>query len=213
MRGHSFLIGQYQAGNSWLHRTPYLVKLLGMAAVGALCYLLPLLWPPGWLPLLLLLAGLVACYPLAGLSWRSLLGPLKLLWPVLVFLAGYQLWSKGWTEGWPVAVNLVAVLLSCVYAAGLLSLSTPVQEVLDGLAALVRPLRPLGVDDEKFALTVSIMFRSIPYLLGSYADVHDAAKARGLDRSIRAHVLPTVIATVGLAQSTGEALAARGLGD
>lgn len=213
MRGHSFLIGQHLAGSSWLHRMPYLAKLFGLAIVGAFCYLLPLLWPPGWLPLLILLGLILACYPLAGLPWRTVLGPLKLLWPVLVFLAGYQLWSKGWAESWPVALNLMAILLSCVYAAGLLSLTTPVQEVLDGLATLVRPLRRLGVNEEKFALTVSIMFRSIPYLLGSYADIHDAAKARGLERSVRAHVLPTMIATVALAQSTGEALAARGLGD
>lgn len=211
MRGHSFLIGQHVARNSWLHRTPYPAKLLGMAVVGGLCYLLPILWPPGWLPLAVLLGLLVACYPLARLPWRTVLGPIRLLWPVLIFLAGYQLVSKGWTDGWPTAANLLAILLSCVYAAGLLSLSTPFQEVLDGLVTLVRPLRRFGVDAENFALTVSIMFRSVPYLLGAYADVHDAAKARGLERSVRAHVLPTMIATVALAQSTGEALAARGL--
>lgn len=213
MRGHSFLIGQYIPRDSLVHRTPYLVKLLAMAVVGALCYLLPLAWPPGWLPLSMLLAVLLAGYFVAKLPFRTVRDPLKLLWPILIFLAGYQLWIRGWQDGLPIAANLVLILLSCVYAAALLSLSTPVQEVLDGLSALVRPLRPLGVNEEKFALTVSVMFRSIPYLIGAYADVHDAAKARGLDRSIRAHVLPTVVATVALAQSTGEALAARGLGD
>lgn len=213
MRGHNFLIGQYLPRNSWLHRTPYLLKLLAMAAIGAFSYLLPVFWPPGWLPLLILLALILLCYPSAKLPLRTLLSPLKLLWLILLFLVGYQLWAKGFVDGWPVAANLALVLLSCVYAAALLSLTTPVQAVLDGLSTLVRPFRRLGVDQEKFALTVSMMFRSIPYLIGAYADVHEAAKARGLDRSIRAHALPTVVATVALAQSTGEALAARGLGD
>ncbi|NYE94200.1 biotin transport system permease protein [Psychromicrobium silvestre] len=213
MRGHSFLVGQYIAGDSFLHRSPYLLKLLGMAVVGVLCYLLPLLWPPGWLALSALLLIILLAFISARLPRRVLLAPLKLLWPVLFILSGYQCLLNGWAAGLPIAANIVLVMLSCVYAASLLSLSSKPQEVLDGLTSLIRPLRFLGADPERFALTVSIMFRSVPYLLGAYADVHDAAKARGLERSPRAHLLPTVIATVALAQSTGEALAARGIGD
>ncbi|AJT40887.1 energy-coupling factor transporter transmembrane component T family protein [Psychromicrobium lacuslunae] len=213
MRGHNFLIGQYVPGDSFLHRMRYLYKLLGMAVVGVLCYLLPLLFPPSWLVLGLLLLAVLLLFMAARLPWRALLGPIKLLWPVLLILGAYQCLIQGFIAGVLIAANILLVMLSCVYAASLLSLTSKSQEILDGLTSLVRPLRWLGADPERFALTVSMMFRSIPYLLGAYADVHDAAKARGLERSVKAHLMPTVISTVALAQSTGEALAARGIGD
>ncbi|WP_394940862.1 energy-coupling factor transporter transmembrane component T family protein [Psychromicrobium sp. YIM B11713] len=213
MRGHSFLIGSYLPGTSFLHRLPYLYKLLGMAAIGVLCYLLPLIFPPGWLALSGLLAAVLLIFGLARLPIRALLSPVKLLWPVLLILVVYHCLIRGIPQGLETAANIVLIMLSCVYTACLLMLSTRNQEILDGLSLLARPLRHLGADPERFALTVSIMFRSVPYLLGAYADIHDAAKARGLERSVKAHLMPTVISTVALAQSTGEALAARGIGD
>ena len=74
-------------------------------------------------------------------------------------------------------------------------------------------LARFGADPERFSLTVALMLRSIPYVIGAFADVRDAARARGLERNLLARSLPVVIATVGYARATGEALAARGLGD
>jgi len=45
------------------------------------------------------------------------------------------------------------------------------------------------------------------------AESRDAARARGLDRDPRAVVVPAAVRAVGHARRTGEALAARGLGD
>ncbi|WP_285724863.1 energy-coupling factor transporter transmembrane component T family protein [Psychromicrobium xiongbiense] len=221
MRGHAFLIGQYLPGTSWLHRTPYLLKLLAVAVVGILCTLIPLWLPAGWLRLavqLALVLAVIVAYPSTGLPRLALWGPIRLLWPAVVLVTVYQLLTAALgggslSDAGFTAASFTLILFSCVYTAALLSLTTPVQEVLDGLGLLCRPLRVLGADPERFALTVSLMFRSIPYLLGAYADVHDAARARGLERSFRAHALPTAMATVALATATGEALAARGLGD
>ncbi|HET7414781.1 MAG TPA: hypothetical protein VFI97_03695, partial [Arthrobacter sp.] len=44
-------------------------------------------------------------------------------------------------------------------------------------------------------------------------DVRDAAKARGLERNPRALLVPVVINAVAYAKQTGDALAARGLGE
>lgn len=221
MRGHSFLIGRYLPGDSVLHRTGYLVKLIGMFAVGLVCTMLPLLFPAPWamLCLLGLLGTVMAVFPLSYLPPRLLLTPLRPLWPVLLALASYQLVAgglfQGRGDGVGPALQLLAILLSCVYAAILLSVTTPVSQMLDGLTGIASRsgLHRLGLDPERFALTVSLMMRSIPCLMGSYADVRNAAKARGLERSIRAHALPTAIAAVALAEYTAEALAARGLGD
>jgi biotin transport system permease protein len=90
--------------------------------------------------------------------------------------------------------------------------TTPMQEIIDGVVAASRPVRRL-VDPEVLGLAIAVMLRSIPWVTGAFSDVRDAARARGLDRSLRAHLLPVVIHTVAYARSTGDALAARGLGD
>ena len=55
--------------------------------------------------------------------------------------------------------------------------------------------------------------RSLPHLLGSFAEVRDAATARGLRRNPVTYVTPVVVRTVAYAHATGDALAARGLGE
>ena len=57
------------------------------------------------------------------------------------------------------------------------------------------------------------MLRSIPFIAGAYSDVRDSARARGLERNPRALILPVFITTVAFARQTGDALAARGLGE
>ena len=53
----------------------------------------------------------------------------------------------------------------------------------------------------------------VPFLAGAFYDVRDAARARGLERHWVARLSPVVVRAVGFAQATGEALAARGLGE
>jgi len=55
--------------------------------------------------------------------------------------------------------------------------------------------------------------RSVPDTVALAAETRAAAKARGLDRSPRAHLTPFVIRVVARAHQTGDALEARGLGD
>jgi len=131
------------------------------------------------------------------------------MWPVLVLIAGFQLWHAGAASAVTVAGNIMV----CVAAARLVILTVPVPQLLDGAVALVRPLRVLGADPERFGLALALMLRSIPYLLGSASDVRDSARARGLERNPRALAVPVVIRAVAYAQQTGEALAARGIGE
>jgi biotin transport system permease protein len=57
------------------------------------------------------------------------------------------------------------------------------------------------------------MVRSLPHLLGAFDEVRDAATARGIRRSPVAYVAPVVVRAVAYAHATGDALAARGLGE
>ncbi|CEA08078.1 Energy-coupling factor transporter transmembrane protein BioN [Arthrobacter saudimassiliensis] len=129
--------------------------------------------------------------------------------PVLVLLGGFQFFAAGWEAAAAVPVGILA----CVGAAQLLVATTPVPVLLDGLSALVRPLRRFGADPERFALAVGLMLRSLPWLSAALRDARQAAAARGLGRSPRALLVPAVVGTVAYARRTGDALAARGLGD
>lgn len=199
------MLGMYVPGRSLLHRSPLWFKavLCLSLSTAVLVARQPVPTAAGLALLLFLLMGG------ARLSLRRVLGVLLPLLPVLALLAVYSWFSRG-PEAAFVVPGGIAV---CVLAARLLTVTTPGQELLDGLVYLVRPLRALGADPERFALALSIMVRSIPYLVGSLTDLRDAAKARGLQRSPRAVVIPVVVNAVAYAQATGQALAARGLGE
>lgn len=158
----------------------------------------------------------VALLGLSLLLVASTRAPLRLAWglpwgAVVVFaaLAGYQALAGRWELG----VTIVAGMVTALYGARLLLLTTPMPVLIDALVRAVRPLRRLGADPERFGLAVAIMVRSVPFIAGAFGEVRDAARARGLDRHPLALVAPVVIQAVAYARSTGEALAARGLGE
>lgn len=203
MKNSAHLLGAYRPGQSPLHRAP----LAGKAA--AVVVLSVTVLVAGSLPVLggalLVLGGAYAAARLLPEFWR----PLKLMWPVLLLLGVFQAWSSGPAA----AVLVVGNIVACVAAARLLTLTTPPQELLDGLVSLATPFRFLGADPERFGLTLALMMRSIPFLLGSAQDVRQSAMARGLERNPRALTVPVVIKAVAYAQQTGDALAARGIGE
>ncbi len=205
MRGHGHLFGSYVAADSPLHRAPLWVKFCALLALSAGAV------AAGRIEVTLCALGLVLlAYPLGARLPLAHLGravrPLILL---VVLLGGLHLAF----DGWRFAVQVTGNLTVCVLAARLLTLTTPGPRLLDGLVRAARPLRVVGVDPERFGLVVALMMRSLPYLLGSLHDVRDAARARGLERNVRARVMPVVTQAVAYAQQTGQALEARGLLD
>lgn len=204
MRGHGFLLANYVPGNSVIHRTPLAVKFLLVVGCGLVSFLVV-----DWLVSAAVLSGLGVLFLLTGAGCRRLVSAVRPLALVLLVIGLFQWWQLGGTT----AARIVLNILVCVVAASLLTASTPMQRILDGVVSLATPFRRLGADPERFALTIAIMLRSIPYIAGAFADVRDSARARGLERNPRALVLPVFITTVAFARQTGEALAARGLGE
>lgn len=210
MRGHAFMVAGYVPGESIVHRTRLGLKALLLLLVAVLCLASPALSPQfsvGMTTATLILV--VIGHFVAGLGWQRLWRAVRLMLIFLILIAAYQWWQFGPLIAWQVIAAIVATVL----ASNVLTSTTPVDTLLDGLAALVRPLRRFGADPERFSLTVALMLRSIPYVIGAFADVRDAARARGLERNLVARSLPVVISTVAYARATGDALAARGLGD
>lgn len=139
------------------------------------------------------------------LAWGLPLGLVILLAAVAVFHG---------VSGHPdLAIRVVGVTLLGLYAARLVLLTTPMPRLVDAVVTFVRPLRHVGLDPERFGLAVAIFLRSVPHVVASFGEVRDAARARGLTRNPLAVLTPVTVQAVVYARTTGDALAARGLGD
>ncbi len=197
-------LGLHQPGRSWLHRAPVGAKLGGLAVAGVAVVL-----AHGPLSAVAAFTVAVALHLAAGLSWHRTRRGLAGTAVVAVLVGGVQAATRGWAAGLETALDLVAlVLLATVVTA-----TTRADDLLDALQRAARPLRHVGLRPETFALACGIMLRSIPVLVSATLETRDAARARGLERSVRATVVPAAVRMVGHARATGEALAARGLGE
>lgn len=198
------LFGQYRPGRSRLHRLPAGTKLLGLAVASVVVVALP---GPWWA--LGVLGATLALSAYAGMGVRLLTGTLRGLLVLVVLLGGWLAWQRGWSTAIEAVANLVAlVLLSTV-----LTVTTPVDQILDAVARGLRPLRRVGVRPESVALAFALLIRALPTTISIAEETRDAARARGLDRDPRARLIPLVIRVVAHARATGDALHARGVLD
>ena len=187
-----------------LHRLRAGAKLAGLFAFGVAVVAVP-----GWIPALAALALGLALALVAGLGARGLLRVLRGFALVGALLFAFQLWQHGWER----AVEVVADLAALILAASAVTASTAVDDMLDTIAWALRPLRRWGVSPERVALAFSLAIRSIPLAIDVARETRRAARARGLDRSLRAFAVPFALRMVAHARDTGAALHARGLGD
>ncbi|NAZ85523.1 CbiQ family ECF transporter T component [Kineococcus indalonis] len=205
------LLGRYAPGDSVLHRAGAGAKLAGLALTALAAGLVRSLAPPAPAAavLLALAAGVAALALACGLGLAHLLTQLRRLAWVLVLLGAAQWWLEG-----PVrAVVVLTAVVVCVWAAATLTATTPVAVLLDAVVAGLRPLRRAGVRPGRVALLLTLAVSSIPVVAGLLAQSRAAAAARGLERDVRAVLVPTAVRTVAHAEALAEALAARGLDD
>ncbi len=198
------LLGQYRPGHTWLHRLPAGAKLLALVLASIVVIGIRSPWLAVGTVGVALLLNVVA-----GTGARMLLAQLRGLLLVVVLLGAWQTWQNGPAR----AVESIGDLVGLVLLATVLTVTTPVDRILDVVLVLLGPLRPLGVDPQRVALAFSLMLRFLPATMELATQTGDAARARGLERSPRARLVPLVIRVVGNARATGEALDARGVTD
>lgn len=163
------------------------------------------------------LAGVFGLYLLARLP-GEFLAPWRRGWPLLAF-AGVARFASGVFGPVPLspldalgpALVVMAAVFGALAAARLLVITTPGTELLDGLAHFFGAFRRFGVNPEAAALAVNVMLRTIPWVGAAVRAHAEALASRGLRRGPVRLMGPVLVATVGHARATGEALAARGL--
>ena len=187
----------------------------------------PLHHAPAWFKVLLLLAATVAVIMLddpissLGIMAASVLLLLSTQPParttaiamagtlvVAALTASIHLWRGDWWRAVDVTADLIAVVALALAVAA----SSSMTAMLDFVSLMARPLRAV-LPPETLGLMFAMMLRALPEVAEIYLESRQAARARGLDRNIRAIVYPTTTRTVGFALDLGQAIHARGIGE
>ncbi|WP_062073373.1 energy-coupling factor transporter transmembrane component T family protein [Demequina sediminicola] len=187
----------------------------------------PLHRAPAWLKVLLLIITTVVVLVTSdtvtslGIMCAALLllastaPPLRVTMWTLVGTALIGLVSSTlflWRGDYDRALDVTADLLTIVSLALAITTSTSMAEMLDFVAYAARPIRAV-LPPETLGLMFALMLRALPEVARIYMESRQAARARGLDKSIRAVVFPTTTRTVGFALQLGQAIHARGIGE
>ena len=198
------VLGLYRPGTSALHRLPAGVKLGALALAGA-----GSVWIDTPVRTAAALAVVIALHPLGRIPGGVVLDMVRpLLW-MLVPLGVFQVLVVGWAR----TVVILGVILALVLLANLVTLTTRTTDLIDVVVTLCRPLRVLGVDPVRVGLMLNLAIRCVPLVIELAEEVRDAQRARGLESSPRALVVPLLVRSLRRADELGEALAARGAGD
>ncbi|CAH0182142.1 energy-coupling factor transporter transmembrane component T family protein [Microbacterium foliorum] len=196
------MIQAYRHGTSVVHRMPAGAKLTVLAALALTLSTVP----HGVMSITLALLAVGGLYLLARLPMRILGTEIwRLRWLVLVL--GMALWFfVSPLTAWVNTGRVVTLLLS----ASLLTITTPMEQLVAVLHRLLLPLRRYGVNPDAVAMTMSLALTMIPVVASFATDVRDAHRARGIRVDARG-VVPLMVRTLRHADDVGDALAARGL--
>lgn len=198
------LAALHRPGTTLVHRLPVGVKVLALVTFSVAVVL-----TRGWVPALAFLALTLALGALGRVPWGVVARATRPVLVIALVAAALQWWWYGRDRAIETFVDLLALALF----ATLVSVTTSVNAMLDALVRWLTPLRHFGVSPERVGLAFALAIGALPGTVAVARETHDAARARGLERSVRANVTPFVTRVVARGLATGEALHARGLGD
>ncbi len=194
----------YRPGASPFHRAPAGVKLLGLLGLSTAVVAIDA--PVVSSAVLVVAAGaIVAVGVPARLAWRQA----RPLVAVALLILALQILLGRAQAGVDAATRLLAVAA----AALLVTMTTRAEDLIESLERALRRLRVRPDRVFRLGLAVGVALRSIGHLGVVAQRVQDARRARGLQRSLRAFAVPTVVAAARFAHGVGEALEARGIAD
>ncbi|TYP87633.1 energy-coupling factor transporter transmembrane component T [Blastococcus xanthinilyticus] len=199
----------YVPRRSAVHRVPAGGKLLALAALAVLLFVVPTLPVVGAALLAVLAVGLGAArLPAAALARQAR--------TVRWWLAGLFVFHALFSD-LPTAAVTVLRLLTLVLAAAVVTATTRVTEMVAVIERLCAPLRVVGVRPARIGLVISMALRFIPVLAERADRIREAQAARGGSargiRGLRTTVTPLLVQLLQMAHTVSEALDARGADD
>ncbi len=193
-------LGLYIHRSSPIHAMPPAPKLLLLALAGVAVVATDATWL-----LTALLIAVLSLFALARLSAAEVLRPIRpTLWLVIAVVVVHGLLGS-WEQG-AIAGLRFAILVTL---ATLISLTTPVADMLATVERALQPLRRLGIRPAKAALAVALAIRLVPLVFEEAAKVREAQRARGLERSMTALFVPLLVRMLRCANELADAIEAR----
>ncbi|KGF33440.1 transporter [Peptoniphilus lacrimalis DNF00528] len=181
-------IGQYFPGESIVHRFDPRLKIITM-----IFFIISLFFINTFIPYIFVAIYLLVIIKIANLPLKVVLKGLKpLRWILLItfvinifFLPGEPLFKLGFLtiskEGLKTACLMAIRLMFLVLGTSLLTYTTSPIELTDGIEALLKPMKKIGVPSHEIAMMMTIALRFIPTLIEETDKIMKAQMARGAD--------------------------------
>lgn len=181
-------IGQYFPGESIVHRFDPRLKIITM-----IFFVISLFFINTFIPYIFVAIYLFIIIKIANLPLKVVLKGLKpLRWILLItfvinifFLPGDPLFKLGFLtiskEGLKTAFLMAIRLMFLVLGTSLLTYTTSPIELTDGIEALLKPMKKIGVPSHEIAMMMTIALRFIPTLIEETDKIMKAQMARGAD--------------------------------
>ena len=187
---------------TWAHPLPAGLKLafLAVATTGLFALKTPL-------PLGLACAATALAYLGCGKIFATT--GLRLLWPLWPFVVIVGLWHL-WTDSPTAGATILLRMFAAVALANFITMTTRLSDMLAVFQWLARPLRPLGLSPRRLALACALMVRFIPVMLERFGQISQSWSARSSRRPGLRVLVPVTLAALDDADRAAEALRARG---
>ncbi len=185
-----------------LHRVPAGVKLVALAiiSIGTLSLV------KSWEHVVIATAVLIGLWLVSRVGLAGLARQLWILRWMIVFLGVTQLLFVAPAVALVTTSRVVVILL----LASLLTLTTPVSELLAAFNTALRPLRVLGVDADRVALLIALTITTVPVIARLAAGIREARAARGAGTGLTGYGVPMLVLSLQHADELGDAIDARG---
>lgn len=184
------------------HRLPAPAKLLASTAVAILAF-----WVQDLAVLSAMLAAIALLYAACGLAFlRAGLGALGLMVPFAIVVMAWHGVIGELAEG----LRIILRLLIAITAANIVTMTTPLLEMMSLVQRLAHPLRWIGVPPAALALAMALAVRFVPVFQQRVAMSATAWRARSKRRPRPVIVIPLLLSVFDDSERTADALRARG---
>jgi biotin transport system permease protein len=190
----------YSEHITWLHGWRAGAKLLALAVLGTLLFVMQQPW--------MLVAASVVCAGVYASLGAATRGARRLMVAVLI-AAGLVAAFHAVMGNWALAVTS-SLRLACASSLGVaLTVTTRTGDLVDVLEWLLQPLRPLGVQPERLSLQLALMLRFTEHFFVQWKKLDDAHRLRtGRAGGLRL-IAPLTVQMLQTARRVGDALFVR----
>ena len=183
-------LGQYYPGNSFIHKLDPRTKILS-----SLAYIIAVFLAAESISYAAVIGFLFLVIAFSRLPFILVLKSIKPLWIIILLTLwihvftgqGEVLWSWKYLivtkEGLAMGIKMSLRLILLLMISSILTFTTSPIVLTDGIEAILKPFKKIGVPAHELAMMMTIALRFIPTLLEETGRIIKAQQARGADFS------------------------------